>query len=315
MKGAAFEGSSIPMLIVDRDLVITFVNASFRELLTKHLAMFRSFWPSISVENVVGTCIDGFHKNPSHQRAILSDLSRMPYRTDISVADMKFALNVSAVRDAAGNHLGSTLEWVDVTEARVNAGVIDAINQNQAILELSLEGDVLAANDNAQQILGYRAAELRQQPVSRLNAGREATSISERALWDRLRRGEAVAGKFLLRAQDGRDVWFSTILNPICDISKKAYKVVALMTDITDVEVATFQQTAIIDAVSGQQGMIEFDLQSRILKANQNLCNVMGYTEAEIIGRLHSTFVEPEFAASAEYRQMWERLARGETIS
>ena len=315
MKGAAFEGTSIPMLIVDRDLVITFVNSAYRELLAKHLSTFRSFWPSISVENIVGTCIDGFHKNPAHQRALLSDLSRMPYRTDISVGEMKFALNVSAVRDATGAHVGSVLEWVDVSEARVNAGVIEAINQNQAVLELSLDGDIQAANDNAQQILGYRLAELRHQPISRLNAGRDATSISERAVWERLRRGEAVSGKYLLRAQDGQDIWFSAILNPICDISKKVYKVVALMTDITEAEVATFQQTAIIDAVSGQQGMIEFDLQGRILKANQNLCTVMGYSEAEILGRPHSTFVEPAFAASPEYRQMWERLGRGESIS
>ncbi|MFQ8434048.1 methyl-accepting chemotaxis protein, partial [Amaricoccus sp. W119] len=70
-----------------------------------------------------------------------------------------------------------------------------------------------------------------------------------------------------------------------------------------------------IEAISGgPQGMIEFDPSGRILRANQVLLDIMGYAEAEAVGRKHATFVEPKFAESDEYRRMWERLGNGEAL-
>ena len=69
---------------------------------------------------------------------------------------------------------------------------------------------------------------------------------------------------------------------------------------------------AINDAISRSQGVIEFDLTGKILRANENFCNVLGYQLSEIQGRHHSMFVEPAYAASAEYREFWAKLGRGE---
>jgi len=57
---------------------------------------------------------------------------------------------------------------------------------------------------------------------------------------------------------------------------------------------------------------IEFDLNGKILTANANFCEAMGYSLGEIAGKHHSLFVEPEYAASREYREFWAKLARGE---
>src|SRR5262245_48294401 len=38
----------------------------------------------------------------------------------------------------------------------------------------------------------------------------------------------------------------------------------------------------------------------------------MGYTLPEIAGKHHSMFVEPSYRESAEYREFWEKLRRGE---
>ncbi|MFO1321768.1 MAG: methyl-accepting chemotaxis protein [Burkholderiales bacterium] len=58
--------------------------------------------------------------------------------------------------------------------------------------------------------------------------------------------------------------------------------------------------------------MIEFSLDGRILEANENFCKTLGYTQGEIRGQHHSLFVEPAYKGSAEYRQFWDKLARGE---
>ena len=66
------------------------------------------------------------------------------------------------------------------------------------------------------------------------------------------------------------------------------------------------------EAISRSQAVIEFELDGTIVTANENFLGAMGYTLAEVQGKHHSMFAEPEFAASAEYKQFWEKLGRGE---
>ncbi|MDH7802079.1 MULTISPECIES: PAS domain-containing methyl-accepting chemotaxis protein [unclassified Rhizobium] len=70
--------------------------------------------------------------------------------------------------------------------------------------------------------------------------------------------------------------------------------------------------SAVLDALSRSQAIIEFDLAGKILKANDNFCKAVGYQPSEIIGRPHSMFLSPEDAASLEYKTFWAKLSRGE---
>jgi methyl-accepting chemotaxis protein len=67
-----------------------------------------------------------------------------------------------------------------------------------------------------------------------------------------------------------------------------------------------------IAAIHRSQAVIEFDLDGTILFANENFLNALGYGLDEIRGRHHRMFVEPSYAASAEYREFWARLGRGD---
>ena len=67
-----------------------------------------------------------------------------------------------------------------------------------------------------------------------------------------------------------------------------------------------------VDALNKSQAVIEFKLDGTILTANENFLRAMGYTLEEIKGRHHSMFVEPAYKDSAEYRDFWAKLGRGE---
>ncbi len=69
---------------------------------------------------------------------------------------------------------------------------------------------------------------------------------------------------------------------------------------------------AMVTAISRAQAIIEFKLDGTILTANQNFLQVMGYQLDEIKGLHHSIFVADAYARSAEYRDLWFRLNRGE---
>ena len=50
----------------------------------------------------------------------------------------------------------------------------------------------------------------------------------------------------------------------------------------------------------------------RIIAANENFCRILGYQCAEIEGKHHSLFVDPDYAKSPDYREFWAKLGRGE---
>ncbi|MGD8567887.1 MAG: methyl-accepting chemotaxis protein [Gammaproteobacteria bacterium] len=115
---SAVDGALTAIMMVDRNLTITYVNRSTMELLQKNEDILRSLYPGFSSDRIVGTNIDMFHKNPAHQRQLLSNPANLPYSTDIHVGPLTFRINVTAQRDAMGNYIGNTLEWSDVTELR-----------------------------------------------------------------------------------------------------------------------------------------------------------------------------------------------------
>jgi len=48
---------------------------------------------------------------------------------------------------------------------------------------------------------------------------------------------------------------------------------------------------------------------------NDNFLKVFGYSRDEVIGKHHRMFAEPQYAASAEYRAFWAKLASGDVLA
>lgn len=115
---SAVNGAMTAIMMVDRDFNITYVNDATVKLLSTHENTLKSVFPNFSAANMMGTCIDQFHKNPQHQRQMLSNPNNLPYSTDIQVGPLKFRLNVSAMITPGGDYVGNTLEWSDVTDVR-----------------------------------------------------------------------------------------------------------------------------------------------------------------------------------------------------
>lgn len=73
--------------------------------------------------------------------------------------------------------------------------------------------------------------------------------------------------------------------------------------------------TAQVVAIKRSQAVIEFNLDGTIITANDNFLKTMGYTLDEIKGAHHSKFVSETYRNSAEYRELWAKLNRGENVA
>lgn len=72
---------------------------------------------------------------------------------------------------------------------------------------------------------------------------------------------------------------------------------------------------AMVAAIDKVQAVIEFEMDGTIVTANDNFLNALGYTLDEIQGQHHSMFVDESYRRSAEYKEFWARLNRGEYVA
>ena len=233
LKGDIVDKISAAIMMIDRDFIVTYVNGPTRELLRKNAVAFAAIWPGFDAEKIIGCCIDMFHKNPAHQRQMLSDPSRLPIRTEITIGDLKVALLVNGCFDARGNHVGNVLEWQDVTQSRLNEGMLASINKVQAVIEFDTTGKIQHANENFLNALGYTLGEIQGQHHSMFVEPAYRSTPEYREFWAKLARGEYDANQYKRIGKGGKEVWIQASYNPILDAKGKAFKVVKFATDVT----------------------------------------------------------------------------------
>jgi len=191
-------------------------------------------------------------------------------------------------------------------------GMINAINRVQAVIEFSMDGKVLHANENFLKTLGYSLEEIKGNHHSMFVDAAYRQSPDYRLFWEKLGRGEYDAGQYKRIGKGGREVWIQASYNPVFDLNGKPFKVVKFATDITQQKLQNADYEGQIAAIGKAQAVIEFTLDGKVINANSNFLNVLGYTLDEIKGHHHSMFVEPSYRQSPEYRLFWEKLGRGE---
>jgi len=110
---------------------------------------------------------------------------------------------------------------------------LQAVHQTQAVIVFELNGNIVSANENFLQVMGYSAAELRGRHHRIFCDSAFAASPDYERFWAALNRGEAQNGDVKRIAKDGREVWLRAIYFPVRDQSGRVIKVVKFASDVT----------------------------------------------------------------------------------
>lgn len=110
----ALDSVTSNVMLADMDYNIVYVNNAVQEMLLNAQSDLKKELPNFDARNLVGHSIDLFHKNPAHQRAMLSKLEST-YKTKIKVGVRHFDLIATPVLDDKHNKLGVVVEWKDIT--------------------------------------------------------------------------------------------------------------------------------------------------------------------------------------------------------
>ncbi|WP_174875276.1 methyl-accepting chemotaxis protein [Vogesella oryzae] len=111
----ALDNVSANVMIADNERSIIYMNRSVQEMLREAEADIKKVLPNFDSRTLLGSSMDGFHRNPAHQRELLANL-KQTYTADIVVGNRSFTLIANPVFSDSGERLGSVVEWADMTE-------------------------------------------------------------------------------------------------------------------------------------------------------------------------------------------------------
>ena len=235
MQTMSLNSITANIMIADADLNIRYMNEAVTALLKEAETDLKKELPRFDFGKLVGSNIDIFHKNPSHQRNMLAAL-KAQHRATIWVGHRAFDLIVTPLLEGTKT-TGFVVEWANAKERLQNVdfqGQMVAISRVQGIIEFTTEGEIITANENFLKAIDYRLDEIKGRSHSILVDPEYARTPAYKEFWDALRRGEFQAAEFTRFGKNGKRVVINASYNPILDSKGKVTKVVKFATDVTE---------------------------------------------------------------------------------
>lgn len=306
-KSSAFDGSASAMMMIDRDFTVLAVNEATKKLFIDHGPVFKEEFPHFNSDDMLGTCIDVFHEHPEHQRKMLSDPSRLPYRTNISVGALRLELNISGVFDEDGAYVGNVLEWADVTQQQADAAIVHLIQAT----EFTPDGIILDANETLLKMARATKDQLVGQHHAVLVPEHIRTTDEYRLHWEKLAAGEPLTGTLERVDMEGRQVCMTGFYSPVRNHTGQVYKVVKVASDVTAMEVERRRAVAMLQTLYREQALVEVTKDGEIIRANQNFLRILGFAKDQVEGRPVLDLVARDVAGDELYTGMKASVLSG----
>jgi methyl-accepting chemotaxis protein len=223
---AMIEFTTDGTVVTANDLFCSVLGYELKDIVGKHHSMFvdpaevnssayKQFWTDLRSGLVKA---QEFRRISKSGKPVYIQASYNPVIENGKVTRVvKLATDVTAQKNAAA-------DW---------RGQLDAINRAQAVIEFSLEGEVLSANQNFLSALGYTLGEIKGRHHSIFVEPDFARSTEYATFWSQLRAGQFQAAEYCRIGKGGRKVWIQASYNPILDAEGRPYKVVKYATDVT----------------------------------------------------------------------------------
>ncbi|HKF66374.1 MAG TPA: PAS domain-containing protein, partial [Vicinamibacterales bacterium] len=228
------------VVVVDMDGRITYVNPAFVRM-----------WGHESAEDVLGRHYTAFVAAPEEADAIASAIARdgkwVGHSRGRRKSGESFPIEVSGalITDEIGTPCAMMASLADLSDwQRAEAALRESEETYRSLVEsaldpvftCSIEGRYLFANAAASRMLGRAAGELIGKSVDDLFPPRLATEYRE-GLRQVIESGESLVCEHRVDVE-GRELWFSTVLQPVRDRDGRITKAQGVVRDITRLKAA-----------------------------------------------------------------------------
>ncbi|EMI56781.1 methyl-accepting chemotaxis protein [Rhodopirellula sallentina] len=187
---------------------------------------------------------------------------------------------------------------------------VDVVNMTSIVSESDLKGDIVSINEKFIEVSKYGRDELIGFPHSTTRHPDMSKEVFKE-LWSTIGRGKPFRGIIKNRAKDGNPYYVDAVIAPVMGENGKPRKYIGIRYDLTETEIARHNTNGLLDAINATNAFAEFDLDGNVISANDIFLTLMGYTNEEIEGKPHRTFVDPVYSRSEEYANFWNELKAG----
>lgn len=160
------------------------------------------------------------------------------------------------VRDTRGSVVKIVKIASDITSRSLRDrdlnGQAEAIRRSQAAIEFTPDGEILSANENFLQAMGYRLEEIRGKHHALFVTKDERNSSAYRKFWSDLADGQSKTAEFERITKSGAPIFIQATYSPILDEDGKVYKVVKFATDVTPMVEAREHRISVLAEMTAQ---------------------------------------------------------------
>ena len=237
-----------------------------------------------------------------HRRRGAGDGSYLPTvlrRKDGRRVDVEVAFGAS---EAAGHHRTVALvreavdRVLDGERVRLQARLLDALGE--AVVATDVRGRVTFWNRAAERLYGWSAAETTGRQLRHFLALDELHEPADETVAG-LSGGRAWSGTFVVRRKDGTSLPVQVTETPVHDEGDNVVGMVGVSTDVSEREeaVRALRQSELRFRRAFEDagiGMALLKPDGRYLQANRALCEIVGYTEAELLDKTFREITHPD---------------------
>ncbi|WP_179554623.1 PAS domain-containing methyl-accepting chemotaxis protein [Ectopseudomonas khazarica] len=162
---------------------------------------------------------DRFPRLTRDRREVWLEATYMPIRDAQGAVTKVMKIATDITRQVAAEHM--------------HESYIKAIDRSMAVIEFNLDGEVVSANQNFLDLMGYTRDEVIGQHHRMFCLAEDSHSDDYREFWARLNKGEFMSDRFRRVTRHGRQVWLRATYNPLYDANGRVYGVVKFASDIT----------------------------------------------------------------------------------
>ncbi len=193
--------------------------------------------------------------------------------------------------------------------------VKESLESEMLVLTLEPDGRIQSANQNFLSEMLYKGHDLIGRAIDDIVPAHVKSDEFHHRFKAALTRGEHFAGAVRLSRGNGEEAWLRSIVQPVRSSDGRIKHFSIFSSDLTRTIEASREHENLIGALVRSTAVIEFDLNGNVLTANDRFLQGMGYSLAQIKGKHHRQFCEPQEFNSAEYQNFWRRLNNGEFVA
>ncbi len=308
------------VLITDKDGLIEYANDGFTKM--------TGYTFTDVVGKRPGSFLQGEETNPHAVEAMRQLLrAQKPIYDEILNYDKNrqpywVSLVINPIFDEQGELVNFISVQTNITETK-NSSLdfqykLEAISRSNTIIEFDTEGNILDANGNFLKLMEYSLDEIVGKHHSIFLTKGSIKDTEYQQFWERLKAGESINVETPRRTKSGKIIWLRGIYNPIWDMNGKTKRIVKFAVNITNEhflqEEATRKQLELnsyLNSVNNTIASAEFNMDGKLIKANDIFLKVMGYSSSELQDRDYISLMTEQNTAL----MMWENLKMGKVFS